>query len=60
MTGTRHTSTNPGRRVRLVLRTGSHVDTRFRERTGQFVVTDAGRFRGRDIRAMIVLKGEPT
>ena len=40
------------------MRDGRSIETRFRERTGQFVVTDAGRFRGRDLRAMIVVKGD--
>ena len=52
-----HTSTNPGKRVRLVLRDGTHVEGRFKERTGQFVVLDEGRFRGRDIDKFIVVKG---
>ena len=52
-----HTSTTPGKRVTLHLRDGSQVHGRFRERTGQFVVLDTGRYRGRDIDKFIVRKG---
>ena len=51
-----HTSTNPGKRVRLVLRDGSQVEGCFKERTGQFIVLEEGRFRGRDVDKFIVVK----
>lgn len=57
MNGAPHTSTTPGKRVRLVLRDGTVVESKFRERTGQFVVLEAGRYRGRDIAQFIVPKG---
>jgi len=52
-----HTSTNPGKRVRLRLRDGRAIEGRFVERTGKFVVLDAGRFRGSEIERFHVLKG---
>lgn len=51
-----HTSTNPGKRVRLVLRDGTQAEGRFKERTGQFIVLEEGRFRGRDVDKFIVVK----
>lgn len=54
---TPHTSTNPGKRVKLQLRDGSQVEGKFKERTGQFVALDNGRYRGVDIEKFIVIKG---
>ncbi len=54
---TPHTSAPTGKRVRLVLRTGGEVEGRFLERTGQFVVLDTGRFRGKDIQRFFIVKG---
>lgn len=51
-----HTSTNPGKKVRLVMRNGDTHEGKFKERTGQFVSLDIGRFEGRHIKQFIVLK----
>lgn len=52
MSSTCHTSTVPGRRVRVILKNGKTIIDRFKERTGQFVVLENHRLKGRDIRAM--------
>lgn len=59
MKNTPHTSTQPGKRVRLVLRDGTSIESKFRERTGQFVVLESGRYRGRDIAQFILIKRTP-
>lgn len=51
---TRHLSTNPGKRVRLVMRDGSLIEGRFLKREDAFVYLDAGVYRCAKIRAMIV------
>ena len=51
-----HTSTNPGKRVRLVLRDGSEADSKFVERTAKFIVLESGRYRMRDVKQFIVVK----
>lgn len=51
-----HTSTRRGKKVRLVMRNGDEHEGKFKERTGQFVALDIGRFEGRDIKQFIVVK----
>lgn len=55
-----HTATNRGKRVRVVLRDGTRLDDRFRDRTDRWVLLErAGRVLCRDIKAFIVLKQQP-
>ena len=53
---TPHTSTNKGRKVKLVLRDGTSVSGRFIERTAKFVVLECGRFTCKQIDKFIVIK----
>jgi hypothetical protein len=53
---TPHTSCRRGKKVRIVLRDGTELITTFIERTGQFVVTEAGRIRGRDMKSFCIVK----
>lgn len=53
-----HTSTNPGKRVRIVLKDGTRIDDRFVTRTDRWIVLkNTGRIMKRDIQSFIVLKG---
>lgn len=53
---TPHSSTHPGKRVRVVLRDGSEAEGKFIERTAKFVVLDVGKYRMRDIDQFIIVK----
>lgn len=54
-----HTSATPGKRVRVVLRDGTVIIDKFRERTGQFVVLACRRLRGREIKSMTYYRQPP-
>lgn len=56
---TPHTSCRKGLRVRVVLRDGTVIVDRFVERTGQYVVLENHRLRGRAIKTFGIYKGEP-
>ena len=56
---TPHTSTRAGKLVRLVFRDGTQVESKFKERTGKFVVLESGRYCGVDIKKFIVVKTVP-
>lgn len=45
----RHHGTFKGKLIRLVLRDGRVIETRFRDGRSKTVVTDAGRFRMQDV-----------
>lgn len=49
-----------GKRVKIILRNGRKVVTRFIERDDRKVTTDAGVFLKRDIRAFSIYKPLPT
>jgi hypothetical protein len=54
---TPHTSCRKGLRVRVVLRDGTVIVDRFVERTGQYVVLENHRLRGRAIKTFGIYKG---
>ncbi len=51
-----HTSVMRGKRVRVTLHNGIVIRARFIERTGQFIIIEGFRLRGRDVRAMVIDK----
>lgn len=53
-----HTSTNPGKRVKLHLRGGKQATGKFVERNSRSVVLDTGRHAVADIDKFIVVKGK--
>ena len=52
-----HTSAPRGKRLRIVMRDGTIIVDHFIERTGQFVVTEHHRLRGRDIKSFTIQRG---
>lgn len=59
MRKTPHTSAMPGTRVSIKLHDDTIVVGKFKERTGKFIVLyDGQRFRTRDIRSFMIVKGK--
>ena len=54
-----HTATNKGKRVEILLRNGQKLCGKFISRTDRFVVLDTGKVAKADIRAFIIVKGNP-
>jgi hypothetical protein len=55
---TPHSSCFPGKRVRIKLKDGRTFITRFRDKKGKKVITDAGTFLVGDLRAFTIYKGK--
>jgi hypothetical protein len=53
-----HTSTNRGKKVRIILRDDTVLEGKFMDRTSRWVELDTGRVMKKDIRAFIILKGK--
>ena len=53
---TPHSSCWPGKRVRIRFKDGAVLITRFREKKGGKIVTDAGKFHMAEVRAFSIYK----
>lgn len=51
-----HTSTDPGKRVRIKLKNGGSVEGKFVERKSKYVMLDSGKVFVSDIKQFIVVK----
>ena len=54
--GMPHTGCWPGKRVRVVLKSGRVIISRFKERTKTHVILEEGRYHKADIRAFAIYK----